>query len=82
MFDIPSKPKKYDSAREDLRNKIKEIGFVQIQKSVWAYPYECEDELLFIAEAFKVQEYVEILTVERVLHEKVLRKKFPSLLSA
>ena len=82
MFDIPSKPKKYDSAREALRNKIKEIGFVQIQKSVWAYPYECEDELLFIAEAFKVQEYVEILTVERVLHEKVLRKKFPSLLSA
>lgn len=79
MFDIPAKPKKYHSAREALRNKIKEIGFVQIQKSVWAYPYECEDELLFIAETFKVQDYIEILTVEKVLHEEALRKKFPAL---
>ena len=76
MFDIPAHPKKYHYARETLRNKIKEIGFFQIQKSVWAYPYECEDELLFIAEVFKVQQYIEILTVERFLHEKRVREKF------
>ncbi len=79
MFDIPAHPKIYNSAREALRNKIKEIGFIQIQKSVWAYPYECEDELLFIAETFKIQKYIEILTVEKILHEKILREKFPLL---
>ncbi|OGI21237.1 MAG: hypothetical protein A3J06_01530 [Candidatus Moranbacteria bacterium RIFCSPLOWO2_02_FULL_48_19] len=76
MFDIPAHPKKYDYARDALRDKVKELGFYQIQKSVWVYPYECEDELLFIAEVFKVQQYIEILTVEKLLHENLVRKKF------
>jgi len=76
MFDIPSKPKIYNNARESLRNKIKDLGFFQVQKSAWAYPYECEDELLFVAEAFEVQKYIEILTVEKLLHEKTLKYKF------
>lgn len=76
MFDIPARPKIYNSARNALRNKVKKLGFYQIQKSVWIYPYECEDELLFIAEMFKVQRYVEILTAGRILHENILRKHF------
>ena len=76
MFDIPSYPKKYNYARDALRCKIKELGFYQIQKSAWVYPYECEDELLFIAGMFQVQKYVEILTVEKLLHEDFVRKKF------
>lgn len=76
IFDIPSKPKIYNLAREALRNKIKELGFYQMQKSTWAYPYECEDELLFIAEAFEVQKHIEILTVEKMLHENLLKHKF------
>ena len=78
-FDIPVHPKAYNSAREALRNKIKELGFYQIHKSVWVYPYECEDELLFIAEMFKVQQYIEIFTVDKMLHEKIMREKFPTL---
>lgn len=76
MFDIPSHPKKYDYARDALRRKIRELGLYQIQKSVWVYPYECEDEILFVAEIFKVQRYIEILTVEKLLHESLLREKF------
>ena len=76
MFDIPAHPKPYNYARDALRNKIKRLGFYQIQKSVWVYPYECEDELLFVAEMFKVQRYVEILTADRILHEDILKKKF------
>lgn len=76
MFDIPSKPKIYHQAREALRSKIKNLGFYQMQKSAWVYPYECEDELLFVAEAFKVQKYIDILTVEKVLHPKLLKHKF------
>ena len=40
VYDIPTKPKVYNNAREALRAKIKEIGFVQLQKSVWVCPYE------------------------------------------
>jgi len=76
IFDIPTKPKIYNLAREALRNKIKDLEFFQMQKSVWVYPYECEDELLFIAEAFEVQKYIEILTVEKLLHEMELKRAF------
>lgn len=76
IFDIPTKPKIYHQAREALRHKIKELGFYQMQKSTWVYPYECEDEILFIAELFQVQKHIEILTVEKLLHEEKLKKKF------
>jgi DNA-binding transcriptional regulator PaaX len=76
IFDIPTKPKIYHQAREALRHKIKELGFYQMQKSTWVFPYECEDEILFIAELFQVQKHIEILTVEKLLHENKLKKKF------
>jgi len=76
IFDIPVRPKIYDQARNALREKIKKLGFQQIQKSVWVYSYECEDELLFVAELFHVQKYIEIITAEKLLHEKELKKKF------
>ena len=76
MFDIPAHPKRYNYARNALRNKVKELGFCQIQKSVWVYPYDCEEELLFVAEVFDVQNHIEIMTVEKILHEKSIKKKF------
>jgi DNA-binding transcriptional regulator PaaX len=76
VFDIPSKPKIYNQARNAMRNKIKDLGFFQMQKSVWVYPYECEDEILFVAELFQVQKHIEILTVEKLLHEEKIKREF------
>lgn len=76
IFDIPNRHKQ---AREALRNKIRELGLRQMQKSVWVYPYECEDEILFVAEVFEVQKYVEIITAEKILHEGVIKKYFKNL---
>lgn len=76
IFDIPNR---YKPAREALRNKIKELGLRQLQKSVWVYPYDCEDEILFVAEAFEVQHYIEIITAEKLLHEKVIKGYFKNL---
>ncbi|KKP77898.1 MAG: hypothetical protein A2271_03575 [Candidatus Moranbacteria bacterium RIFOXYA12_FULL_35_19] len=76
IFDIPTKPQIYNQARNALRNKIKDLGFYQMQKSAWICPYECEDEILFVAEIFQVQKHIEILTVEKLLHEEKIRKYF------
>lgn len=76
MFDIPTKPKIYDRAREALRHKIKDLGFQQLQKSVWVYPYPCEDELIFLADIYHVSRYIEILTADQLLHAAELRKQF------
>lgn len=76
IFDIPTKPKIFNQARNAIREKVKELGFFQLQKSVWAYPFECEDEILLVSEIYNVQKYIEILTVEKLLHEKELKNKF------
>ena len=78
IFDIPSKfhKIKFNKAREALRSKLKELGFFQLQKSVWVYPYPCADEILFIANIFEVEHYIEILTVEKMLHDNKLRYFF------
>ncbi len=76
IFDIPAYPKIYNQARNALRNKIKDLGFYQMQKSVWVYPHECEDEIIFIAELFQVQKHIEILTVEKLLHEDKIKNNF------
>lgn len=73
IFDIPVK---FNKAREVLRTKLKELGFYQLQKSVWVYPYDCEDEILFIANVFQVEPFVEIITANKLLHEYKLRKSF------
>ena len=73
MYDIPHELKK---ERDWFRRHLIKFGYEMIQKSVWVYPYECEDELLFVAEMYYVQKYIEILTVEKLLHENLLKRKF------
>lgn len=52
VFDIPETKRK---ARNTLRNKMKEIGFYQLQKSVLVTPWECEDEIDFIKNFYGVE---------------------------
>lgn len=73
IFDIPNR---FNRAREALRNKLKDLGFFQIQKSVWVHPYPCEDEILFIANIFQIEPFIEILAVEEFLHGNKIRKYF------
>jgi DNA-binding transcriptional regulator PaaX len=73
IFDIPNK---MPVDRNYFRSKIKKLGFYQFQGSVWFYPYPCEDEILAIAEFFKVSEYIEIIIAKHVLHEKELKEYF------
>lgn len=73
IFDIPDR---FKLAREALREKIRELGLCQLQKSVWIHPFECEDEILFIAETFEIERYVEIITVEKFMHENIARRLF------
>lgn len=72
MFDIPESKK---LAREALRNKLKDLGFLQFQKSVWAYPYPCENEIDFITEYFSIGPYLNLLTVQ-IIDDNPLKERF------
>jgi len=76
IFDIPTQPKRLNCARAALREKIKELGFQKLQKSVWIHPYPCEDEILLVGEIFNVTKYIEILTIEKLLHEARIKTSF------
>ncbi len=73
IFDIPEKLK---SGRNALRNKIKELGFYELQKSVWVYPYKCKDEIDFVIEFFGLREYVRFGILESIDNELHLKKIF------
>lgn len=60
FFDIPEK---YGNARRSFTNKLKQLGFLQFQKSVWIYPYDCKDEIDFISEILGVSKFITLLTV-------------------
>jgi DNA-binding transcriptional regulator PaaX len=70
IFDIPEKIKR---ARDALRDKLKEIGFYELQKSVFVFPYECKNEIDFIIEFFNLRRYVRfgvLNTIDNELHLK------------
>ncbi len=73
IFDVPDKKKK---AREALREKLKELGFHQLQKSVFVFPYPCDKEINFVVEVFEVRPYVRLIEATRITNEADLKLKF------
>ena len=73
IFDIPDRFKK---AREALRKKLKDLGFIKLQESVFVFPYECEDEINFIVEVFLIRPFVRFMKVKSFTNEEQIRVKF------
>ena len=55
IFDIPEK---YKNARDILTERLKSTGMVQLQKSVFVYPFECKKEIDFISEYFGIYQHI------------------------
>ena len=72
-FDIPEKLK---ASRVLFQRKLREIGLIQIQKSLYITPYPCEDEIDFIKEMFEIRPFVRIVTAESIDIDHDLKVKF------
>jgi len=72
-FDIPEK---YKRGRNALRNKLKKIGFCELQKSVLITPYDCEKEIMLLVKFFELEKYVRFGILESVDNESYLQKFF------
>lgn len=53
VFDIVEMKKMH---REAFRGKLKELGFRQLQKSIWICPYYCKDEIDLLRDFFGLSE--------------------------
>lgn len=73
IFDIPVER---NSRRIHLRNMLKEWGFIQAQKSVWVFPYKCEDEVFFLSKMLHIDEYVDILIADKFYNDKKFKRLF------
>ena len=73
IFDIPEKNK---NAREMFRNKLKELGFYMIQKSVFVCPWDCVDEIVFLRNILEINPHVSIILAEAIDEEMKLRRLF------
>jgi len=73
IFDVPEK---FRLGRDVLRDKLREIGFVKLQKSVWVCPYECQNEISYIASVYEIEKYVNYAVVEKCDFSDPLRTIF------
>ena len=73
MFDIPNK---YKMRSNMLREKLKELGFYQYQKSVWIHPYPIENEMEFICQIFEVRPFIKLGEISSLDNSYRLKKKF------
>ena len=63
IFDIP---RELNIKRDSLRRRLKYIGFIMIQRSVFVFPYPCEEELSDICEQLQIGDYVDMVTAESI----------------
>ena len=73
MFDIPER---HGRARRALLYKIKEMGALPLQKSVFIYPFPWQDEIDFVTEFLQVSPFVRYLEASSIEGEKELKHRF------
>jgi len=73
VFDIEEKRK---ITRNLFRQKLKDLGFKPIQKSVWISPYDVSEKIEELLDLLNLEENVEYFIAEAVTHQQELIKKF------
>ena len=70
IFDIPEKNKK---ARRALNFKLNDMEFFPLQKSVFVCPFECDDEVEFVAEFFGVKRHIRKILAKKIENDEFLK---------
>lgn len=73
VFDIPGKR---PGLRDKVRSHIQQLGFIRLQHSVWAYPYDCEDLLTLLKADLKIGKDLLYMVVDSMEADGQLRKEF------
>jgi DNA-binding transcriptional regulator PaaX len=72
LFDIPEYQRK---ARNALTDKLKRLGFYQLQKSAWIHPYPCEPVVSQVREAFAINPKSVVCSEIRAIDRQALLKR-------
>ncbi|MEK7127907.1 MAG: hypothetical protein AAB838_04275, partial [Patescibacteria group bacterium] len=73
IFDVPDKIK---YTRDKFRQKLLDLGFKQLNESVFIHPYPCFDEVEFVRQVFAIGAEVTFLLVDKIEGETNWEKIF------
>ena len=73
IFDIPERQR---ILRTQIRRTILSVGFMKLQKSVWVYPYDCEDLVTLLKVDFKIGKDLLYIITDGIENDLMLRKRF------
>ncbi len=73
LFDIPESKK---AARDALRCKFKFLGMRQLQKSAFVYPFDCREEIFYVASFYEVGDHIFYLEAKIDDIEEKLKRIF------
>ncbi|MDO8536781.1 MAG: hypothetical protein Q7R94_00865 [bacterium] len=72
-FDIPEDERE---ARDAFREHILNLGFYELHRSFFIYPFPCDKELEYIIELYDLRKYVRVITATHIDNESVIKKFF------
>lgn len=74
FFDIPEQKRR---ARQTLQGKLRALGFYPLQRSVFVYPYPCQDEVDFLIKFLEIDRQVAYCETDSLWGvEEKLRRHF------
>jgi len=73
IFDVPNEKKE---KRDVVRYKLKTLGFVELQESVYVFPFDCSCEVRLLKQMYIIEPYVQYIVADRIETEKDLIKIF------
>lgn len=78
FFDIPELKR---DRRIALTRKLRELGFQVLQQSIWIHPFNCKDEVARVCKFYGVTEWITYIETSHIDNDKVLQKRFKSIMS-
>lgn len=74
VFDIAELKRLY---REAFRGKLKRIGFLPLQKSVWIHPFDCRAEIELLRDFFGLRETeLKLIVAENIGDDVEMKRRF------
>lgn len=70
LFDVPEIQR---NKRDYLRRLLLKLGFYPYQKSVYLFPYDCEEEIRLIKKIVEGGKYMSYIVAEKIENEKLAK---------
>jgi len=72
-YDIPER---LSVVRRSFRYHLRQLGFIELQRSVFIHPFECTEQIVFLTEYYTAKRFVRLITATSIDNEISLKQKF------